>query len=271
MSVSGGEATLFAFIAPVTVLCALVLLFTRKAVHSAIAMVGVMISLAVLYVMQQAPFLGMAQIVVYTGAIMMLFLFVLMLVGVDASDSRVETLKGQRWIGFLAGAGLAIILISVVTRASFTPANPTGIGPAGVGYDEAGNEVANPQFLGRILFSDFLFTMEMVAFLLVTAALAALVLAHRRKTSEVKTQGQMAAERMHSGRLLTPLAAPGVYARHNAMDVPALDAQGNPIPESVPRILRIRGQFRTVAEATALPQDPSRIKDRPALESEQEN
>lgn len=270
MTVTGGEATLFAFIAPATVLCALVLLFTRKAVHSAIAMVGVMVSLAVLYVMLQAPFLGMAQIVVYTGAIMMLFLFVLMLVGVDASDSRVETLKGQRWIGFLAGGGLAVILISVVSRAAFTPANPAGFGPAGAGLDTEGNEISNPQVLARILFSDFLFTMEMVAFLLVTAALAALVLAHRRRTRPVVTQGQMAADRMFAKRPLTPLPAPGVYARHNAMDVPALDPYGQPIPESVSRILRIRGQHLSVAQATALPQDPAN-PDQGAQHEGQEN
>ena len=70
--------------------------FVRKAVHSALLLAVVMISLAVLYAVQDAPFLFAVQIIVYTGAVMMLFLFVLMLVGVDSSDSLVETIRGQR-------------------------------------------------------------------------------------------------------------------------------------------------------------------------------
>lgn len=262
-TVSSGEGVLFAFVSTATVLCALTLLFSRKAVHAAIAMVGVMLSLAVLYIALQAPFLGMAQIVVYTGAIMMLFLFVLMLVGVDASDSRVETLKGQRWIGLLAAGGLGVIIIAVVTRAAFIPASE-GLGEGGGGIGPDGEPISNPQALARVLFSEFLFTMEVVAFLLVTAALAALVLTHRRRATEHKSQRQLQAERMHSSRRLTPLPAPGVYARRNAMDVPALDPEGKPIPDSIPRVLRIRGQETTIEEVTgklpaADPVTPHRI------------
>ena len=100
---TSAEAVLFWVLGPVMVLAALGLLFARKAVHAAMSVVVVMISLAFLYVAQDAPFLGVVQVVVYTGAIMMLFLFVLMLVGVDAADSLVETIRGQRWIGLLAG------------------------------------------------------------------------------------------------------------------------------------------------------------------------
>src|SRR3954452_14184300 len=78
------------------VAAALGLLFARKAVHAALLLAVVMIGLAVLYLVQDAPFLFAVQIIVYTGALLMLFLFVLMLVGVDASDSVVETIRGQR-------------------------------------------------------------------------------------------------------------------------------------------------------------------------------
>ena len=104
MTASGGEAVLFWVLAPLMVLAALGLLFARKAVHAAICVVFVMISLAILYIAQEAAFLGVVQIVVYTGAVMMLFLFVLMLVGVDASDSLVETIRGQRFIGKIGRA-----------------------------------------------------------------------------------------------------------------------------------------------------------------------
>ncbi|NTW41907.1 MAG: NADH-quinone oxidoreductase subunit J, partial [Cellulomonadaceae bacterium] len=114
---STGEAVLFWVLGPVMVLAALGLLFARKTVHAAMSIVLVMISLAILYVAQEAPFLGVVQVIVYTGAVMMLFLFVLMLVGVDASDSLVETLTGQRWIGAILGVGLAAVLVGVVLTA----------------------------------------------------------------------------------------------------------------------------------------------------------
>ena len=86
----------FWILAPIMVLAALGILFVRKAVHAALLLAVVMISLAMLYAALDAPFLFAVQIIVYTGAILMLFLFVLMLVGVDASDSVVETIRGQR-------------------------------------------------------------------------------------------------------------------------------------------------------------------------------
>ena len=90
------------------VLGAIGMLISHKAVHSALWVALTMINLAVLYVLQSAPFLGVALVVVYTGAVMMLFLFVLMIVGVDASDSLVETIKGQRRVGILAGVILVV-------------------------------------------------------------------------------------------------------------------------------------------------------------------
>nr|WP_241744347.1 NADH-quinone oxidoreductase subunit J [Cellulosimicrobium arenosum] len=220
------------------VVAALSLLFARKAVHAAIAVMFVMVSLAVLYIAQEAPFLGVVQVVVYTGAVMMLFLFVLMLVGVDSSDSLVETIRGQRWIGVLLGLGLGVVLVGVVTQATFPPA--TGLAAA--------NAETNPVGLARILFGDYVFAMEVVGVLLITAAVSALVLTHRRRLTPKRGQREIADAKVAAlpdGGRLTPLAAPGVYAQNNAMDTPALDPQGRPIEESVSRILRIRGQERT--------------------------
>ena len=84
---STGEAVMFWILGPLVVIGALGLLFARKAVHAALGMAFVMINLGVFYIAQNADFLGVVQIFVYTGAVMMLFLFVLMLVGVDSSDS----------------------------------------------------------------------------------------------------------------------------------------------------------------------------------------
>ena len=89
-----GESALFWVLAPLAVAASIGMLFMKKAVHSAILLAWVMITLAIFYIALEAPFLGIVQIVVYTGAVMMLFLFILMLVGVDSSDSLVEKIKG---------------------------------------------------------------------------------------------------------------------------------------------------------------------------------
>jgi NADH-quinone oxidoreductase subunit J len=232
MTPSSAEAVLFWVLAPIMVLAAAGLLFARKAVHAALCVITVMISLAFLYIAQDAPFLGVVQVVVYTGAVMMLFLFVLMLVGVDASDSLVETLRGQRWIGWLAALGLGVVLVGVVGRTAY----PEPAGPP------AGDAPSNPVGIARVVFGQHVLALEVVGTLLVTAALGALVLTHRQRLRPVVRQAERAAARVAAGSRLTPLPAPGVYARHNAMDVPALDPDGRPIDESVPRVLRIRGQ-----------------------------
>jgi len=86
------------------------MVLSRNAVHSALWLVVTMFCLGFLYVVNAAPFLGFVQIIVYTGAIMMLFLFVLMLVGRDSSDSLIETLRGQRVAAILLGVGFAILM-----------------------------------------------------------------------------------------------------------------------------------------------------------------
>lgn len=235
------EAVLFWTLGPIMVLSALGLLFVKKAVHAALAVIVVMISLAFLYVAQDAVFLGVVQVVVYTGAVMMLFLFVLMLVGVDSSDSLVETIRGQRWIGLLAGIGLAAVLVGVVGRATYGK-------PYGLSGEAVDN---NPTGVAHIIFGQYVFAFEVVGALLVTAALGALVLTHRQRLSPRVGQKERADARVAAGATLTPLPAPGVYARHNAMDVPALGPDGQPLESSVPRVLRVRGQEADAEEFAA--------------------
>ena len=105
--------------------------------HSALCLAGTMIVLAVFYLANGAYFLGVVQIVVYTGAIMMLFLFVVMLVGVTAADSLKETLKGQRWLAAGCGLGFGILLIAGIGNASLKDFN-------GLGEANAGGNVAGP-------------------------------------------------------------------------------------------------------------------------------
>ncbi len=238
---SGGEEVLFWVLAPIMVLAALGLVFARRTVYAAMSVVLVMVSLAILYVAQEAPFLGVVQVIVYTGAVMMLFLFVLMLVGVDTAETFTDALGGHRWIAGLLGVGLAAVLVSV----SLTAAD---IAPRGLA---AANADGNPLAVSRIIFGDYVITLQVVGVLLITAAVGAIVLTHRERLVRRIGQRERAEARVAAGEVLTPLPAPGVYARSNAMDVAALGPDGTPLEHSVPRVLRVRGQERSVGEVHA--------------------
>ena len=246
MEISTGEAVLFWVLGPLAVLGALTLLFARRVVHIAVSIAAVMVALAVLYIALEAPFLGIAQIVVYTGAVMMLFLFVIMLVGVDTTESLTETLTGQRWIAVVGGLGLVALLISVVTRAAFH--DPVGLSTV--------NADSNPAGVARIIFGDYIFPFELTAALLITAALGALVLSHRRRLSRKLGQretveAKLAAYAAGAGASsVTSAPGPGVYARTNSADMPAIDAQGRTLDASVTTVLRVRGQVHRQDEAT---------------------
>ena len=260
-----GETVLFWILAPLMVIAALGLLFVKKAVHAATLVGSVMVALAVLYAAQDAPFLFAAQIVVYTGAVMMLFLFVLMLVGVDSADSLVETIKGQRWIGLLAGVGLAFILVTIVTGVSFGALDwdkphlmpPTAEGetapvagwPAAAGLEVA-NAEGNPVGVARLVFGRYVFAFEIVGTLLVIAALGAILLTHSERLRPKETQRSLSERRVRAGTHVPPLPAPGVFARHNAVDIPALLPDGSPSELSVSRVLRARGQNQPVPGAS---------------------
>ena len=123
-----GPQVAFWLLAPVMILAAIGMVLVRKAVHSALLLATVMICLAVQYAAQDAPFLFAVQIIVYTGAILMLFLFVLMLVGVDASDSLVETIRGQRLLAGIAFIAFGVLLLAAIGNATF--AHPTGLADA---------------------------------------------------------------------------------------------------------------------------------------------
>jgi len=230
-----GEAVVFWLLAPLAVLAALGMLASRKAVHSALFLALTMLCLAVLYIAQDAPFLGVVQVVVYTGAVMMLFLFVLMLVGVDSGDSLVETLRGQRVAAVLAGLGFGGLLIFSLGEAAVT----------NVGLAEA-NADGNVEGLAALIFSDYVFAFEVTSALLITAAVGAMVLAHRERQGEKVTQRDLSVQRFRGGRQAASLPGPGVYARHNAVDTPALLPDGSPAEISVSRVLVARGDVRRV-------------------------
>lgn len=232
---SGGEALLFWVLGTVCVLGALGLLFVRKAVHAAMAMAMVMVALGVFYIAQYAEFVGIIQIFVYSGAVMMLFLFVVMTVGVDASDSPIETIGGQRLWGWILGLLFLGVAVYGLGKVSFP--EPVGL--------EAAQAEGTVTALAREIFGRQVFSFEVLGSLLVIAVMGAMVLAHRERLVPRRTQREHAAERIRSNTFVAGKPAPGVYARHNAADTPALLPDGTPSPVSVPRVLVARGQVAT--------------------------
>lgn len=241
-TVSSGETFAFWVLAVLAVGGALGTVLSRKAVHSALFLALTMISLAFLYIAQSAPFLGVVQVVVYTGAVMMLFLFVLMLVGVDASDSLVETIRGQRVAAIVLGIGFGGILVGALGHA---------VTDEIVGLDDVtAADGGNVQAIARFIFGRYVFAFELTSALLITAALGAMVLAHRERLTARPSQRELSERRFATpGVRATPMPAPGVYARHNAVDTPGLLPTGAPADETVPEPLRVSGAERVFRTA----------------------
>ena len=221
----GAEEIVFWIVGPLALIGALAMVFARGAVHSALWLVLTMMCLGVLYITQQAEFLGFAQIIVYTGAIMMLFLFVLMLTGRDAGDSVVEVLRGQRVIAGMVGLGVVGLLVAVLVQALGTFPD-TGLSGALAERGAIGS-------LAALIFTNYLFPFELTSALLITAAVGAMVLAHVEKArGEKHDQRRRVLARMRSDRM-SPRPGPGVLATSNSNATPALLPDGSVAPGSV--------------------------------------
>ncbi|MEU1899084.1 NADH-quinone oxidoreductase subunit J [Nocardiopsis dassonvillei] len=229
--IGGGEATAFWILGAVVLLGALGVVFSRKAVHSAMSMALTMVGLAIFYGINAAPFLMVVQIVVYTGAVLMLFLFVLMLIGVSSADSLVETLSGQR----LMTAVVALCFVGALTTgiARIAVGDPVGLTE---GAAAAGGTI--PWIAGELLLR-YVVAFEATGALLITAVLGAMVLAHTARTKKRRTQREIAEDRIR-GDHPTPLPGPGTYARHNAIDMPALLPDGTVSQLSLNPVLSAR-------------------------------
>ncbi|QPL05777.1 MULTISPECIES: NADH-quinone oxidoreductase subunit J [Actinomyces] len=239
-----GETVLFAVVALLCVACAIGLLVSRRAVTAAVNMIGVMIGLAILYMANEAPFLGVVQVVVYTGAVMTLVLFVVMLVGVGGDEPVVGTGGRVGRAAMVAAAlGFALLVGAVVARTVF----PT---PRGL-VDSA---AATPGYLAVVLFGEHVVTMELTGLLLIVAATGALTLTHRERIRAKITQRSLMLDRMkaykNTGAHPGQKTMTGVYAATNAAAAPALGADGEAVEEAVPRVLRVRGQALDLAEVS---------------------
>jgi NADH-quinone oxidoreductase subunit J len=155
----------------------LAMLFARNAVHVALFLVATQIALALAFLLQGAFFIAAIQVIVYAGAIMVLFLFVIMLLGVDRRDSLVEPLENQRPIAVALGALLAAEILWVAWKGSGLVA---GAGGAGEGtLTDLNRDPGNVEALARVLFSDYMLPFEVTSVLLVAAIVGVMVLVRR--------------------------------------------------------------------------------------------
>jgi NADH-quinone oxidoreductase subunit J len=236
-------------LAVISVAAGLGMVLARRAVHCVLLLAVVMLCLAALYAMAGAPFLAFVQVIVYTGAVLMLFLFVLMLVGVSSADAIVETIRGQRLAAGVAGIGFLVLLALGIGHAAIGPARPLG----------SNYNAANVQGIAFLIFHRYVFPFEVTSALLITAALGAMVLAHRERTTPKPTQRELSRRRIASGRP-APLPGPGTYAQHNAVDMPALLPDGTPSDLSVSPVIARRPLGEREAPQRAAGQRPEQIE-----------
>jgi NADH-quinone oxidoreductase subunit J len=176
------DLILFWVFAPISVASAIAMLVMRNAVHSALFLIVNFFCLALFYLILGATFLFAVQIIVYAGAIMVLFLFVIMLLGVDRQEPLVERLRGQRVMAIVLGTGIAIELIVAIRAgigfATKAPAN----------FDETVNRGGNAEALARVLFREYFFPFEVTSVLLIVAAIAVVVLASRQRRAITRAE-----------------------------------------------------------------------------------
>jgi NADH-quinone oxidoreductase subunit J len=216
------DEAMFWILAVLAVAAGIAMICVRQAVHCALMLAVVMLCLAVMYAMQGAPFLAFVQVIVYTGAVLMLFLFVVMLIGTHSMEALKETIRGQRlWAG-LAGGGLAVLLIVGIGHAAIGSAAPV----------TSAQNNDNLTGLAKLIFTTYVFPFEVTSALLITAALGAMVLAHRERTTPKLSQRDVARRKIESGQV-EPEPPPGVYALHDAVDMPAMLPDGTTTNRSV--------------------------------------
>ena len=242
----------FWLLAPIMVLAALVMVFAKKPVHSALSLAVVMICLAVQYASQEAPFLFVVQIIVYTGAILMLFLFVVMLVGVDSTDSLKETLKGHKVAAIIAALAFLVLPILAVGNAVTTGVIGTD---QSIGLREANAAGGdNVKSIAELVFTKYVIVFEATSALLITAAVGTMVLAHgeadKKKSQRERVTDRMAAYAEHGAH---PGVRPnsGVYARTNQIGAPALLPDGTVAQDSISGTLATRGAIIDAGELKA--------------------
>jgi NADH-quinone oxidoreductase subunit J len=175
------EAFIFFVFGALTLAGAFGVVLARNPVHSALSLVVTLVSVAVLFLQQDAHLLAAVQVVVYAGAIVVLFLFVIMLLGVDQADTLRDPLKAQRAAAIVLGLIILAEIIFLAGHNWATGAKAPATNAIRGGTPGLGNNVER---VARSLFTDFLWPFEITAVLLVLAVIGAVVLARRSRNAD---------------------------------------------------------------------------------------
>lgn len=164
------DVVLFIFPAGLIILGALIVVFAKNPVHNAMGLVMTLVSLAIIYITLNATFVAMVQMLVYAGAVMTLFLFVIMMIGVDKKEQDTESIKGQTFLI----SGSFLILISLLTYVAISSNFKWDLWFPAVDFTIEGT----PQIIAGTLFTSWIFPFEIISLLLIVATAAAIALAY---------------------------------------------------------------------------------------------
>ena len=167
------EALLFFAPASLIIIGALIVIFAKNPVHNAMGLVMTLVSLAIIYITLNATFVAMVQMLVYAGAVMTLFLFVIMMIGVDKKEQTTDSIKGHTFLV----SGVFLILISLLAYVAISSDFKWDLWFAPVEFDAEGT----PQLIAGTLFTEWIFPFEIISLLLIVATAAAIALAYDTK------------------------------------------------------------------------------------------
>ncbi|MDE0701065.1 MAG: NADH-quinone oxidoreductase subunit J [Acidimicrobiaceae bacterium] len=224
------EVIVFAVAAIIVLSGAIGVVISRNPVHSALFLIQTLFGVAVLFVLQEAHFLAAVQIVVYAGAIVILFLFVIMLLGVDTADDwSVEPIAGQRPLTVIVGAALAGFGLALVVVASDALTGAVRSGGDGTLNERAlDNGFTDIERIGRVLFSDYALSFEITAALLTVAVIGAVVLTRRQLRGELLEDLEAASMDLPSAAPASAApATPGNNAASSTSAAPATPGNNN--------------------------------------------
>jgi NADH-quinone oxidoreductase subunit J len=164
------ESLIFYLLSAITLLSAICVVFLRRPMHNVLFMIIAMIGLAGLFILLHAEFIGMVQLVVYAGAVMVLFLFVIMLLNLDQIRLPIDPREARTWIGVGTALVLMVVLFPILRS----------VVPSSAPAPEAGQTVSNTQAIARELFTTYLLPFEIASVLLLAAIIGTVLLARKR-------------------------------------------------------------------------------------------
>lgn len=229
-STTGIVGQILSWLLAITIVAAaLGMVLSRKLIHSALSLLLVMVGMAIEYAILNAPFVFVVQIVVYAGAIMVMFLFIVMMVGADEAVTDSDPIPGQRIAAIIITVALAVLFATAIALVDW--GDPAQIDKAN---STAGGNIVG---LSELIFDKYVVIFEVLSALLIVAVVGAIVLTLRTRIKNRPTQRETMEARFRAyaekGTNVAAMPGAGVYAGSNAMDVPALLPDGSELRSSI--------------------------------------